>query len=345
MTDIESRANTSLQVVAWTTLALLAFAGNSLLCRAALLPVGGRPAIDPLTFTAVRLVSGALVLLPFLLRREGPASSARPLPRRTGAAAVALFGYAVAFSFAYVSLPTGVGALLLFGSVQLCMLGVSRLREGPLGARRACGALLAFTGLCVLVVPDILDGRGGVPASPGGESVGEPGIESAGEPGLEWGGVVAMVLAGVAWGAYTLLGRGSSSPTRQTARNFLLAAPCGMLVLGVAWATGRHAAFGLPDAARWLQDLRGDDAGGAGRGLLLALASGALCSGLGYAIWYRALRHHTAVSAALCQLTVPLLAALLAALLLAEPLTPRWAVASVVVLGGVVLGSRPAGST
>lgn len=261
-----------------TALVLAAFAGNSLLCRLAL--EGGR--VDPWTFTALRLASGALVLSPWLLGA----------PRggiRTGLVpALALLVYALGFSLAYVSLPAGTGALLLFGCVQATMIGAGwRAGERPSGAR-ALGILLASVGLVALVLP----------------GVGAP------DPT----GALSMAGAGAAWGLYSLLGRGVADPSRATARAFVLAAP--VAILGALLAGDLHADR---------------------RGVLLAVASGALTSGLGYVLWYRTLRGHTATSAAVVQLAVPVLAALGGVLLLDEALTPRLLGAGALTLGGVAL--------
>lgn len=280
------RASPSL--VLSTLVVLVAFAGNSLLCRLALI----EERIDPVSFTALRLLSGSLVLLPFVLRGRR-AQVARPLEWRP---ALALFVYALGFSLAYVSLPAGTGALLLFGTVQATMIGAGWLageRPTPL---RALGILLALVGLVVLVLP----------------GVGAPDL-----PGTLW-----MVAAGAGWGSYSLLGRGVADATRSTGRAFLLAAPFAAL-----------AVLALP------VELRVE-----GEGAALAAASGALTSGLGYALWYRTLRHHTATSAAIVQLAVPVIASAGGSLLLNESITPRLVGAGALTLGGVALalvaGSR-----
>ncbi|MEL6904092.1 MAG: DMT family transporter [Planctomycetota bacterium] len=276
---------------------MLLFAGNSLLCRAALEAGPHGPRMDPGSFTAVRIGAGALVLLPALLRSSGARTpSGREVRRGAGRAALAgalLLGYALAFSASYRSVPTGAGALLLFGSVQLTMLVAARLEGERLGPRRAVGALVALAGLVALLAPSR-------------EVLGQ----------VDPAGAALMALAGAAWGGYTLLGRGESDPTRATARNFAAAVPAAL-------------------AATLLWDARVTPTG-----LALAGASGALCSGAGYALWYAALRGHTAVTAALSQLTVPVVAGLLGLAFLQEPLTLRWAAASSLVLVGVALGLR-----
>jgi drug/metabolite transporter (DMT)-like permease len=263
---------------ALTALALIAFAANSVLCRLALR--GGE--IGPLAFTALRLASGALVLLPFLCARD--AERERWSPR----SALALALYALGFSLAYLALDAGVGALLLFGAVQCTMLGAGLAageRPTPL---RALGIALACAGIVVLVRPG-----GGAPPT---------------------AGALWMLAAGAAWGAYSLAGRGARVPARATARNFLLAAPLGL----AAWAVA-------------------PGAGASPRGVALAVISGALTSGLGYVLWYAALRGHTAISAAVVQLLVPVLAAAAGVVALGESAGPRLFLAAALTLGGVAL--------
>lgn len=268
-----------------TALAMLAFAGNSLLCRLALKDTG----IDAATFTSLRIVSGALVL--WLLLRLRPGATARA---GNWFGALALFTYAVAFSFAYISLDAGAGALLLFGAVQISMLLWGFYRGERLSPATGLGLLLAFAGLLALLLP------------------------GASAPPLT--GALLMLLAGAAWGAYSLLGRGVADPLATTAGNFLRAIPLALLVSAL-----------LLSRATW-----------DGPGLIYALLSGALTSGIGYAIWYTALRGLKAFQAATVQLSVPIITALAGALLLSEPLTLRLLVSAVAVLGGIalVLGAR-----
>ncbi|MBH9399482.1 DMT family transporter [Pseudomonas aeruginosa] len=263
-----------------TILAMLAFAGNSLLCRAALKDT----AIDAVSFTALRLVSGALMLLLLLRLRRAPAGA-----RGGWRGAAALFVYAAAFSYAYVQLDAGTGALLLFGAGQVSLLLAGRLRGARPGTQARAGFLRARGGLLYLWLP------------------------GASAPPL--GGALLMLLSGLAWGRYTLLGRGGGDPLAVSAGNFLRA---------IAFAALRLLVFH--------GQLRLD-----GPGLLYALLSGALASGLGYAVWYSALPGLTALQGASVQLSVPVLAALCGALLLGEPLGPRLPPATLAVLGGVAL--------
>lgn len=268
-----------------TAVAMLAFAGNSLLCRLALKTTQ----IDPATFTSLRLLSGAVMLALLLrLRQRGfPVGG-------SWYGAAALFIYAAAFSCAYVSLDAGTGALLLFGAVQISMLLWGwRQGERPSSASLA-GLSLAFAGLLVLLLP------------------------GASAPALAPS--LLMLIAGAAWGAYSLLGRGNSDALAATTGNFLRCVPIAILLSLV-----------LMHSARW-------DMAGA----LYALASGALASGLGYAIWYTAISELKAIQAATVQLSVPIITALAGSLLLGEALTLRLSLSSLAVLGGIalVLGAR-----
>ncbi|WP_084166449.1 EamA family transporter [Stutzerimonas azotifigens] len=277
----------TVRTLSLTLLAMLAFAGNSLLCRLALRDT----AIDPASFTAMRLVAGAITLWLLVWLRQREAS-------RGGdwAGAGALLLYAVAFSFAYVDLAAGTGALLLFGAVQLSMIAWGLLCGERLHRWQTLGLLVAVAGLLVLLLP------------------------GASAPGLE--AALLMLLAGVAWGAYSLRGKGAADPLAATAGNFIRAAPFAVLL-----------ALALLGQREW-----------DGPGLVYALLSGALTSGIGYAIWYSALPGLAAMQAASVQLSVPLLTALAGALLLAEPLTLRLLAACVAILGGIalVLFARPA---
>jgi drug/metabolite transporter (DMT)-like permease len=259
-----------------TLLAMAAFAGNSLLCRAAL----RHTAIDPASFTALRLLAGA-VATGALLGRARPGGS--------WGSAAALFVYAAGFSFAYLTLPAGVGALLLFLAVQATMvLGGLRRGEG-MGLAQGAGLALAAAGLGILLLP-------GLAAPP-------------------LGGALRMLGAGAAWGLYSLRGLGSPDPGADTAGNFLRALP---LVLLLALAN-------LP---RLKVDLAG---------ALYAVLSGALASGLGYVLWYRALKGLRASAAASVQLSVPILAALAGVAILGEPFSLRLGLASAAILGGIAL--------
>lgn len=264
-----------------TTLALVAFAANSLLCRLAL----GTHGIDAASFTSVRIASGALLLV--LLQRWS--ATAQPSPRAGWRAAGLLFTYAGCFSFAYGSLATGTGALILFGCVQVTMLLAALAAGERLTAVAWVGLGVAAAGLCVLVFPGL---RAPDPL-----------------------GALSMGLAGAAWGGYTLLGRGSRAPVADTARNFLFATP---LAFAVSALTLRNATLTRT-------------------GVVLAVISGAVTSGVGYTLWYAALRALNAVQAAVLQLCVPVLAAAAGIVFLAEAVSGRLVLASAMILGGVAL--------
>ncbi|HET7126135.1 MAG TPA: DMT family transporter [Lysobacter sp.] len=262
-----------------TLLALVAFAGNSLLCRAALAHGG----IDAATFTLVRLLSGAVVLA--LLARLRTNGSGHGNWR----SALALFAYAAAFSYAYLQLTAATGALLLFGAVQATMIAHGLRMGERLRVPQWCGLMLACGGLVGLVLP-------GLSAPP-------------------LAGALLMLGAGVAWGVYSLRGRGVGDPLRITAGNFLRAVPMAALL------------------ALLFVDRASLTPAGAG----YAVLSGALASGVGYAIWYTALPRLRATTAATVQLCVPVLAALGGVMLLGEALTLRLLLASAAILGGIAL--------
>ena len=272
-------ARTALLIV----FAMLAFAGNSLLCRVALRDTS----IDAASFTSIRLASGALILW-ILLRSRGK----RPLAAGSWPMAAMLFAYAVCFSFAYRDLTAATGALLLFGAVQLTMTGYGLFAGERLKGLRLVGVLIAIAGLVWLLLPGL-----------------------SAPPPLAAG---LMLAAGLAWGIYSLLGRGAGDATAATGGNFMRAVPFAA-ILSLAAATGAS-----PDQT----------------GLIYAVLSGAVTSGLGYVLWYAALPALSATSAATIQLCVPAIAALGGAVLLAEPITARLLLASAAILGGIALTIR-----
>ncbi|WP_129135278.1 DMT family transporter [Luteimonas sp. YGD11-2] len=277
---------TPLRLVVLTTAVLAAFAGNSLLCRWALQDAH----IDPAGFTAIRLGSGALVLWLLVRRRAGAAA-------RAGGSwdpALALFAYAAAFSYAFMYVPVSTGTLLLFAAVQATMVAAALWAGERLSIAQWAGFGLAVVGLVAMLMPGL----------------------SAPSP---WGAAL-MLTAGVAWGCYSLRGRGSRDPLADTAGNFLRALPLGLALLLVS-ADRVHA-----DAA----------------GVALAVLSGAVTSGLGYALWYAVLPSLGAARAAGVQLGVPPAAALAGILLLGESLDARLLLASAMILGGIAMVSlRP----
>ena len=264
-----------------TAVAMVAFAANSLLCRLAL----GAETIDAASFTSIRVIAGAVTLLLI-------SSAQRRMPtfRETSwRSPLALFAYMICFSFAYLSLGAANGALILFGAVQLTMFAVALSTGERFPALAWLGLGVAAAGLVYLVSPGL----------------------SAPDPM----GAALMAVAGIAWGIYSLLGRGAPDPLAATTVNFVLCVP---LVALVSWLTTPNLSVSL------------DGAG-------YAIASGALASGCGYVVWYAALRGLTAGRAATVQLSVPVIAALGAVLFLSEPITSRLAIASIATLGGVAL--------
>jgi drug/metabolite transporter (DMT)-like permease len=270
----------SARIAVLTSLAMVAFAGNSLLCRIAL----KHTSIDAASFTTIRLASGALVLWLIVRKRRGAASGGG-----NWRSAFALFVYAAGFSFAYVSLPAATGALLLFGAVQATMVGHGMWAGERLRGLQHVGLVLALGGLVGLLLP-------GLAAPP-------------------LAGSLLMLGAGVAWGIYSLRGKGGGDPTRVTAGNFLRAVPI----------------------AAGLSLLLHDGASLDGAGFWYAVASGALASGIGYAIWYTALPAMKSTHAATVQLSVPVIAAVGGIVFLGEPLSLRLVLASVAILGGIAL--------
>ncbi len=268
------------RIVALTSLAMVAFAGNSLLCRAALRDTG----IDAASFTTIRLIAGAITLwlITVTLRASHDGKG-------NWLSGVALFVYAAGFSFAYVSLPAASGALILFGAVQATMIGHSIWAGERMTSRQLVGFLLAIAGLVGLLLP-------GLAAPP-------------------LTGSLLMLGAGIAWGIYSLRGKGAGDPIRVTAGNFLRAAP-----IAVALSVLLHAGASFD-----------------GAGVGYAVASGALASGVGYAIWYMALPSLNVTSAATVQLSVPVIAALGGVAFFDELLSLRLVLASAAILGGIAL--------
>ena len=270
------------QTILFTTLAMVAFASNSLLNRFAL----GQDAIDPVSYTTMRLVSGAvmLCLIAFLQKRNE-----QPILRGNWFSAAFLFLYAITFSFAYLSLSTGTGALILFGSVQVTMIVVALQSGERPRLLEWTGLFLALGGLVYLVFPGL------TAPSPLGSAL--------------------MVTAGISWGFYTLRGRGSQNPLAATAGNFVYAVPMILVVLIISLKNVSISS----------------------NGVLLAVLSGALASGIGYVIWYAALRGLTTTRAATVQLSVPVIAAWSGVVFLSEKVSPRLLIAGILILGGIAL--------
>ncbi len=282
---------------------MVAFASNSLLCRAALKQTD----IDAATFTFTRIFSGAVTLWLLMHVRKKAIANRTALPLvetfsssllvthhpslrdGTWSSAFALFVYAAGFSFAYVALPAGTGALFLFGAVQATMILWGLHKGERLNTIQIVGFIVAVTGLIVFLFP-------GLSAPP-------------------LAGSILMLGAGVAWGIYSLRGKGERNPVSVTAGNFVRAVPFAT-ALGIIFARWTHLSLA---------------------GISYAIISGAVTSGLGYVIWYSALPALKAASAATVQLSVPVLAATGGILLLGEPITLRYMLASVAVLGGIAV--------
>jgi len=279
---MQESENNKLYIILLTAFALVAFAANSIICRMAL----GGTAIDPASFTTIRLASGAMVLWVIVrLSSGGKAGS------HSGSwwSAAMLFLYAAAFSFAYVSLNAGVGALILFGSVQATMITAGLIKGERPPALAWCGLIMALTGLVYLVFPGL--------AAP------------------SFSGAALMALAGFAWGVYSLRGLGSTNPVAITQGNFLRSVPMTAVVSLIMLSS-----FELSM-----------------EGILLAALSGGLTSGIGYVVWYAALRYHSATRAAMLQLLVPIIAAVGGVLLLSEVVTLRLLLSGILIIGGVGL--------
>jgi len=272
-----------MRIIILTGTAMLAFAANSVLARLAL----SDGAIDAASYTGIRLLAGAMLL--YLLMFWGPGTSGARRMGGSWAGAAALLGYAIAFSVAYLMLGAGLGALILFASVQMSMLGWAIIKGDRPGAIEWTGIGLAVASLVYLVSPGL----------------------TAPHPS----GTVLMALAGASWAVYSLIGRGSRSPLADTTGNFVRCAPIAAGLVGFGFWTAPVAPTGVA----------------------YAIASGAIASGLGYAVWYMALPALSRVQASTVQLTVPAIAAAGGVLIIGETITLRLALASIGILGGVAL--------
>ncbi len=268
------------RIVALTSLAMIAFAGNSLLCRIAL----KNTLIDAASFTTIRLLSGAIILYLVVGMRRNTDNS-----RGSWMSSFALFAYAAGFSFAYVSLPTATGALLLFGAVQATMIFYGLLIGERLLRRQIVGLVLSLGGIVALLLPGL-----------------------SAPPLL---GSALMLCAGIAWGIYSVRGKGAGDPARVTAGNFLRTVPMAAALSVLTFNSNT-----LNTAGFWY-----------------AVSSGALASGIGYAIWYTVVPTLKATSASAVQLSVPVIAALGGIAFLGEPITLRLALTSITILGGIAL--------
>jgi drug/metabolite transporter (DMT)-like permease len=271
-----------IKTLIFTILALIAFAANSVLCRLAL---GGNK-IDAASFTIIRLLSGALVLLVIL---QFHIDKKRLSSKGSWFASIMLFLYAVTFSFAYITLTTGTGALILFGSVQITMIFLALISGNRLHISEWMGVAIAFGGFVYLVLPGV--------NAPSGV------------------GFLLMTIAGIAWGIYTLKGRSSDNPLMDTAYNFLRTIPL-VIILTIIAAQNVHYSS---------------------EGILLAVLSGGIASGVGYTIWYSALGGLSAAQAAVVQLSVPVIAGFGGVIFVSEAITLRLTLSALMLLGGILL--------
>ena len=275
-----------IKTILFTGLALIAFAANSVLCRLAL----GESAIDASTFTIVRLLAGAIVLTVIMsISKIKSNSNTNSSTKGSWPASIALFIYALTFSFAYVTLDTATGALILFGSVQIAMILMSIFSGNRLHISEWFGMAIAFTGFVYLILPGVTT----------------PSVI----------GFLLMTVSGIAWGIYTLKGRGSKNPIMDTAFNFLRTMP---FVIILAIVTFKYAHY-------------------SSEGILLAVLSGSIASGIGYMIWYSALSGLSVIQAAVLQLLVPVIAAVGGIIFVSESISFRLTVSSAMILGGILM--------
>lgn len=278
----------------YTLMALIAFAANSILCRLAI----GAEAIDPSSFTIIRLVSGAIALWLLLqfqfARNRTPVSNLDNNKSGSWKAAFMLFMYAASFSLAYLQLDTGVGALILFGAVQISIVLTSLYLGERFKGSQWLGVICAFSGLSYLLLPS---------------------FTAQSTMNISISGFILMVVSGAAWGAYTLMGKKSKTPLADTAYNFIRSLPFSLLLLPLYFWQEFQISL---------------------NGLALAISAGAITSGLGYTLWYLALPALSRIQAGILQLSVPLIAALGGVLFVSEPFTLKLAIAMVMTLAGIL---------
>lgn len=272
-----------MKLFAFVALTMCAFAANSVLSRIGVALQG----MDPLDFATVRTAAGAVMLWLLVIMRKAPPPPVLTQKRMAGAVALAV--YMVGFSWAYITLDAGLGALILFGVLQVVIFGWAVFEGNSIPLLRWIGAAIALAGLCVLLWPN-------------------------GEAAVPLGGAISMTIAGIAWAAYTLLGRAESDPLGATASNFLLCFP--LVAAAMVWA-------------------------GVGtmplNGVITAIIAGAITSGVGYAMWYRALPSLPTTVAGIAQLSVPVIAVAAGVTFLNEPITLRLLIAGALVLSGITV--------
>jgi len=272
-----------MKLFALVALTMCAFAANSVLNRIGVALQG----MDPLDFATVRTAAGAVMLWLLVSIRKAPRPPVFNTKRVAGAAALAI--YMVGFSWAYITLDAGLGALILFGTLQIVVFGWAVIEGGNIPVLRWIGAAIALTGLCVLLWP-------------------------SGDAAVPLGGAISMAIAGTSWAAYTLLGRAEADPLGATASNFLLCLP--LVAVAMLWVGIGTMPVG---------------------GIVTAIIAGGLTSGVGYAMWYRALPSLPTTVAGIAQLSVPVIAVTAGVIFLSEPLTLRLVIAGALVLGGITV--------
>ena len=272
-----------MKLFALVALTMCAFAANSVLNRIGVALQG----MDPLDFATVRTAAGAGMLWLLVSIRKAPRPPVFNTKRVAGAAALAI--YMVGFSWAYITLDAGLGALILFGTLQIVVFGWAVIEGGNIPVLRWTGAAIALTGLCVLLWP-------------------------SGDAAVPLGGAISMAIAGTSWAAYTLLGRAEADPLGATASNFLLCLP--LVAVAMLWVGIGTMPVG---------------------GIVTAIIAGGLTSGVGYAMWYRALPSLPTTVAGIAQLSVPVIAVSAGVIFLSEPLTLRLVIAGALVLGGITV--------
>lgn len=270
------------KTVAFTCFSLIAFAGNSVLCRIAL----GENKLDAASFTIIRLLSGIVMLV---LIAQVSSKKRRASVKRNWISSSALFLYAIAFSYAYISLDTGTGALILFGAVQITMIVASLVSGNKLHFSEWIGIFIAFSGFVYLVLPNLTT----------------PSVT----------GFLLMTVSGIAWGVYTMRGKGSKQPIHDSASNFLYTFPFILVLLIIE--------FNRTNLS--------------GQGIILAIASGAIASGLGYTVWYSAVVRLSTMQASVVQLLVPVIAATGGVIFANEAIELRLVFSSIMILGGIIL--------
>ncbi|WP_394142307.1 DMT family transporter [Vibrio chagasii] len=292
-----------MQTVLVTFITLVAFAANSVLCRWALMD----QTIDPLSFSVIRILSGAFTLLILLgIASQNSNNTAEPSPTSLFSklksqfslvSIVSLIVYMFGFSFAYLELGAGLGALVLFVAVQFTMIAAHLISGNKMSLIEWAGCLLSVSGLVYLLMPT--------------SSTSTPDLVS----------IALMSLAGIGWGIYTLAGKRSSNALLSTTANFGF---CSLIVLVFIspWLVVPSSALDISISEQ---------------GIIYAVLSGSVASGVGYSLWYYVVKKLNTVVASIAQLSVPVIATLGGVLLLSEPVTMQFVISSTIILVGISL--------